>query len=43
MGKTPRKPKIRFRPTLRKSNVGNVGHPSVKSNVGVIRIRRKNQ
>jgi len=28
-------------PTTRKSNVGVIGHPSVKSNVGLIRARIK--
>lgn len=28
-------------PTLRKSNVGVIGHHSIKSNVGVIRARIK--
>lgn len=37
------KPKIRLRftPTFRKSNAGIIGHPSVKSNAGIIRVRRK--
>lgn len=43
-GNPPKKKfKISFKPTLNKNNAGNVVHPSILNNVGVIRakIRRK--
>lgn len=33
--------KVSFKPTLQKSNVGNIGHHTVMSNSGIVRLKVK--
>ena len=40
-GKIRIKQSASFRPTTRKSNVGNVGHPTLLANTGVIKVSIK--
>ena len=47
MARRKKKGKIRFRqgvslrPTTRKNNVGNIGHPTLLANTGIIKVRLK--
>lgn len=35
------KQKASFTPTIRKNNVGNIGHPMLLANTGIIKVRVK--
>lgn len=45
MGKFPSTKKLKmlmtFTPTMKRNNIGNIGHPALLNNIGVIRLKVK--